>query len=196
LPRRSPARKRDDAAPAFTLSLDDDAGESGGWRFHRAWAASGPDPMRHPELFEGVVFRRVVAYLVDVVIVGTCLIAAKAAAAILGVLSFGLLTPLLAVALGFIPLAYHTLLIGGPNAATLGMSLMRVEVRSWTGVRPSYPQALLMTALFYALVGLTWGLVLLWPLFNRRGRTLHDILSGTFVVNAHPVSIALHSPAD
>jgi uncharacterized RDD family membrane protein YckC len=59
---------------------------------------------------------------------------------------------------------------------------MDVEIRSWTGRRPDYVQAFLMTALFYATVLPTGFLVLAVALFNDRQRTLHDYLVGTLGV--------------
>ena len=57
-----------------------------------------------------------------------------------------------------------------------------VEVRSWTGNRPTLWQAFLMTALFLVSIGLTGFAILLVSLFNGRGRTAHDLLSGTVVI--------------
>ncbi len=99
-----------------------------------------------------------------------------------GLLSLGLLFPIMPVGLSLVPVAYHTLLIGGPWSATLGMLLFDLEVRSWTGARPGYLQALLMTLVFYTSVGLTGFLILVVALFNARHRTLHDYLSATVVV--------------
>jgi uncharacterized RDD family membrane protein YckC len=155
------------------------------------WDGEAPDPLAHPEYYENIVVRRAVAYLVDVLVVTGLLIAIKAAMAIVGVMTFGLLAGPLAPLLALVPLAYHTLMIGGPDSATLGMRLFGLEVRTWTGGRPSYPQALIMTAVFYSTVWLTGFAVLLVALFNQRRRTLHDILCGTIVINSRPRGILL-----
>jgi uncharacterized RDD family membrane protein YckC len=73
------------------------------------------------------------------------------------------------------------------------MSLFGLEVRSWTGQRPTVWQAVLMAVLFYATIGPTGGLVLLVALFNGRRRTLHDLLSGTVVVRRLPAALFLPS---
>ncbi len=105
----------------------------------------------------------------------------------LTIASLGLLSPLL-LTLGFIPVLYHTLSIGGPHSATPGMRLTGIEVRSWTGEPPSYLQAFVQTILFYVTVYPTWSLVLLVALFNPRRRTLHDILAGTLVIRRFPAA--------
>ena len=49
--------------------------------------AQAYDPMRRPELFEGVLARRVVAFLIDLVIIASSLLLAGAL-----ILAFGLVT--------------------------------------------------------------------------------------------------------
>src|SRR5580700_8116950 len=118
-----------------------------------------PDPAVLPEAYEGVLW----------------------------VLSFGLLGPVLWFLFGLIPLAYHTLLLSGPRSATVGMRLFDVELRSVTGDRPGFLQALIQTALFYITVGATCSLILLLVLFNRRKRPLHYMLAGSVRVRRFPV---------
>jgi uncharacterized RDD family membrane protein YckC len=141
------------------------------------------DPDICPWFYHGITLRRIIAYLVDVIVIAAATSVAGIGFAVLGVLSFGLLSPLLAVLLLIVPLAYHTLLIGGPGAATLGMRLFGIEVRRIDGAPPGYPLAALQTIVFYVTVAFTSWLVLLVALFNERGRTLHDYLCGTVVVN-------------
>jgi hypothetical protein len=52
-------------------------------------------------------------------------------------------------------------------------SAFDAELRSVTGERPGFLQALAQTALFYITVGATCSLTLLFVLFNRRRRALH-----------------------
>jgi uncharacterized RDD family membrane protein YckC len=142
-----------------------------------AWTTE-PDAMSHPELFDGVVFKRAVGYLIDAIILSGAVLFLW----FLVVVTLGLLGPVAALVSPLLPLAYHTLLIGGPNSATIGMRLMGVEVRRLDGGRPDIIQALVQTLLFYATLAFT-GLLLIVALFNDRRRCLHDWLSGTLVVN-------------
>jgi len=68
------------------------------------------------------------------------------------------------------------------------MRLFDLELRSVTGERPGFLQALVQTALFYITVGATCSLILLVALLNRHKRTLHDLLAGTVMVRRFPVS--------
>jgi uncharacterized RDD family membrane protein YckC len=154
----------------------------------RPYHATGmPDPATLPEAYEGVIWRRTLAYFIDLCFIGVLVVLFWIIFAVLWVVSFGLLGPVLWFLLGLIPLAYHTLLLSGRRSATWGMRCFDVEVRSITGERPGFLQALAQTALFYITVGATCSLILLFVLFNRRKRTLHDLLAGTVLVRTFPV---------
>jgi uncharacterized RDD family membrane protein YckC len=150
-------------------------------------AAGMPDPTTLPEAYQGVLWRRTLAYFIDLCCIGVLAVLFWVVFLVLSVLSFGLLGPLLWFLFGLIPLAYHTLLLSGPRSATWGMRCLDVELRSVTGERPGFLQALAQTALFYIMVGATCSLILLFVLFNRRKRTLHDVLAGTVLVRTFPV---------
>lgn len=141
-----------------------------------------PDPATRPELFEGVRWRRAFAYLIDAICIGMIAVVVWIVFAVLWVLSFGMLGPALWFLFGLIPLAYHTLLVSGRHSATFGMRMFDLQLRSWTGERPVFLQALAHTVLFYLTVGATGSLILLFTLFNRRKRTLHDLLAGMLMV--------------
>lgn len=139
------------------------------------------DPFPDPRAFDGIVPRRLLAYLVDLCVLLGLFILYKIALGLLTVVTFGVLTPLLVLLGAAIPIAYHTVTIGGPGSATLGMRLLDLQVSVWNGGKPGYLQAFMHTAVFYVTTGLTGGLILLWALFSNRRRCLHDILCGTIV---------------
>src|SRR5712671_1869603 len=87
-----------------------------------------PDPVALPEAYEGVLWRRTLAYFVDLCVIGVIAVFCWIIFAVLWLLSFGLLGPVLWCALGLIPLAYHTFLLSGPRSATLGMRIFDVEL--------------------------------------------------------------------
>jgi uncharacterized RDD family membrane protein YckC len=158
------------------------------------WRGEPPEPFACPPLYDGVVWRRVVAYAIDLAVLAILLTAAWIALGVIGILSFGLLTPIMPIALALLPIAYHGLLVGGSRSATLGMRLLDIEVRSFTGGRPNLWQAVLMATLFYATISLTGSLILLAVLFNTRRRTVHDFLSGTVMVRTPAAALSVPSP--
>ncbi len=155
----------------------------------------GPfDLTLNPEYFDGVTLRRIAAYMIDLLIIGVLLLTATSAFWVLGVLSFGLLSPVLIAVLPFIPLAYHTFLIGGPRSATLGMALFGIEARRMNGGHPDYLQAGLWTVVFYVSVGVTGWLILLVVLFNGHGRTFHDYFCCMVTIRPRPAIDVIIEP--
>lgn len=138
-------------------------------------------PSAAPQLYSGVVLRRCIAYLIDVLIIAVLGLCLGFALSIVGVLSFGLLSPLAVIVMALWPLLYHSFFVA-TRGATPGMSLLGLELRDWSG-KPIEPlQAVLVVLLFYVTISLTAWLVLLVVLFNDRGRALHDILANTLMV--------------
>ncbi|WP_096704395.1 RDD family protein [Magnetospirillum sp. 15-1] len=147
------------------------------------------DPWGQPRYYMGITARRIYAYLIDLVVVGLLLGMMWIAAIIVGALTFTLLWPVMLLLIALTPIAYHTLTIGGPRAATLGMRAAGIRVMS-VGAnafddngRPSLLQAAVQTVCFYGSVAVTCWLILGVALFNPRRRTVHDMLAGTVVVN-------------
>ena len=149
-----------------------------------AYRDSGmPDPAVRPELYDGVLWRRIFAYLIDAFCIGLIMALVWCLFAFLTLVSFGALSPVW-FAFGFVPLAYHALLVSGRHGATFGMRAFDLQLRSWTGERAMFLQGLLHAFLFYLTIGPTGGLILLFALFNRRKRTLHDVCAGVLLVRA------------
>ena len=142
----------------------------------RSVGKSGMDIDRDA-LYDGVAWRRILAYLIDVTIMLVVFVALWA----IVFLSFGILSGLMVLA-PLVPLGYHSLMIAGPRSATLGMQFMSLEVRGQAGQRPELLQAFAMAALFYLSVAFTSWLILIAALFNDRRHCVHDYLSGTVVI--------------
>jgi len=157
-----------------TLPVPADRAQSG-------WFDAMAEWLDRPEHFDGLAWRRFFAYIVDIIVIGLIGWAVWFALAAAALATFGLASPLFAI-MPAIPLAYHTLLIGGARSATLGMRMFDVEMRAFTGERPDLGRALLGTILFYVTVALTSGLILLLGVFNRRRRLAHDLLCGLVAV--------------
>ncbi len=163
---------------AVSVTKDDD---QYGWG--RAWSGEAPDALASPGLYDGIRVKRLAAYAIDFVIIAVLVTVLWVIGIFFVAVTFGLLAPVLTLATALVPLAYHTALVGGPANATVGMQVMNLRVVAWNGNRPGYAQAALQTALFYVSMAISILLVLAVPLFNPRGRCLHDYLAGTVTVN-------------
>ncbi len=153
------------------------------------WHGLPPDPLAELHLYQGVMWRRILAYMTDAMIIAVILVPTWMIAAAGGLATLGLLWPLLWVLAACIPFAYHTFLIGGTRSATWGMRLFDIEVRDWGGGRPNLLQAAAMTAIFYISM-VTFWLVLVIALFNNYHRTLHDFATHLVVVRNLPRTAA------
>ena len=144
--------------------------------------ASSHDPLLHPELYDGVAMRRIMAFALDVAILFAILVVPWIVSTFVLVVSLGLIVLPMLLGSAVVVVLYDVLTIGGPASATPGMRALGLRVVGWTGTRPDNVQALLMSLLFWATLSLTSGLALVVALLNPRWRCAHDFLSGTVVV--------------
>jgi uncharacterized RDD family membrane protein YckC len=140
------------------------------------------NPMTQPALFDGVVGKRVMAVVFDAVIILLLTALAYVAVAVLGIFTLGLAWLLFGLVFPVVALGYNALTVGGPNGATVGMRLMGVRVRMWDGA-PVSPLIAAFHALLFWFSLVIFAPILLWALFDRQKRCLHDILAGVVVIN-------------
>ena len=133
----------------------------------------------------GVMTRRIVAWLLDVLLVGLTLAVLWFVLLLFGVLTLGIGMPLLGV-LPFVPFCYHLFFVA--PSATLGQQALGLAVRRNDDLGPpSFAQAFVYTLAFYLTLA-TLGWLLLIALFTVRHRTLHDLASGLVVVRARALT--------
>jgi len=154
------------------------------------------DPYLEPELFRGVLTRRVIAFIIDLFI-----LAVPVALTVLFIAVFGLVTLGLGWALFWLvspasivwALIYYGASLGGPHSATIGMRMMDLEMRTWYGAPCYFLLGAIHPVLFWISVTMLSPFVLLIGPFNARRRLLHDFVLGTVIINnsvrapvAHP----------
>jgi uncharacterized RDD family membrane protein YckC len=145
------------------------------------------DPWTQPELFRGVLARRVFAFLIDLVVLSIPVILVCMFIAVFGVVTLGLgwaLFWLVSPASVIWAVIYYGASLGGAHSATLGMRVMDLELRTWYGAPGYFVLGAMHAVLFWLSVSLLSPLVLLVGLFNGRRRLLHDIVLGTVVINS------------
>src|SRR3954451_5002663 len=144
------------------------------------------DPIAQPELFEGVLARRVVAFLIDVIIITVPLLFLA-----IFIFMFGLVTLGLGWFLFFFygpiaviwALVYYGLTFGSAASATIGMRMVDLEMRTWYGAPCYFLLGAVHAVGYWLSVTFLTPFILLVPLFNNRRRLLHDMLVGTIVIN-------------
>jgi len=164
------------------------SGDTGGaWRNGGGVPPHAFDPWTQPELFRGVLTRRVFAFLIDLVVLSIPVILACMFIAVFGVVTLGLgwvLFWLVSPASVIWALIYYGASLGGPHSATLGMRVMDLELRTWYGAPGYFVLGAMHAVLFWISLSMLTPLVLLIGLFNSRRRLLHDIILGTIVINS------------
>ena len=163
------------------------SGNGGGWSGNGASTYQHAfDPYLEPELFRGVLTRRVIAFIIDVIVLSV-----PVALGYLFIAVFGLITLGLGWALFWLAwpatviwaVVYYGATLGGPHSATIGMRVMDIELRTWYGAPGYFVLGAAHAVVFYISVSVLSPLILLVGLFNARRRLAHDILLGTVVIN-------------
>ena len=174
---------------------DGGTGYSGGAYSSSTWRNGGSanfrphafDPYLQPELFRGVLTRRVFAFLIDLIVIAVPVILGYLFIAVFGLITLGLgwaLFWLAWPATVIWAVVYYGASIGGRYSATLGMRAMDLELRTWYGAPGYFVLGAMHAVLYWVSVSFLSPLVLLVGLFNGRRRLLHDIVLGTVVINS------------
>lgn len=147
------------------------------------------EPAGEPELFSGVLSKRVLAFVIDVILLGVFELAAVLVVFLLGIFTFGVAWLLFALPFfAIVAVLYVALTMGGEWAATPGMRLAGLQIRTIQGERVGYVIAGAHVILYWALISLLTPFVLIVGLLSNRKRLLHDMLLGTIVLNSAPLA--------
>ncbi len=170
------------------MSYSGSGGTGGGWR--NDGEPNVPphafDPYLQPELFRGVLTRRAIAFIIDLIVLSIPVILAVLFIAVFGVVTLGLgwaLFLLVSPASVIWALIYYGASLGGPHSATIGMRVMDLELRTWYGAPGYFLLGAMHAVLFWISISVLSPFVLLIGLFNGRRRLLHDVVLGTVVIN-------------
>src|SRR5258707_3225728 len=110
------------------------SGSGGAWRSDSGVPPHAFDPWTQPELFRDVLTRRVFAFLIDLVVISVPVILGYLFIAVFGLITLGLgwaLFWLASPASIVLAIAYYGSSLGGPHSATIGMSVMGLELPTW-----------------------------------------------------------------
>ncbi len=135
-------------------------------------------------LYDGVRTRRVMAFVVDYVIVALLMVPVAIAVFLLGLVTFGIGWALFGAIFPLVALAYIWMTLGGPNQATMGMRMLSIRIARLDGRPVDGLVAVVNSVLFWAGNVLLTPLILLVTLFTDRKRALHDLLLGTVIVRS------------
>lgn len=134
----------------------------------------------------GIFGPRLVAYLIDVLLIFLLALILWMAIGLLGVLTFGLGWYLLPAVGICAAMGYAAVMIGGSGQATLGMRVSGLKVERAMGGAPDGLSAAAHALLFYVATGtgVLLAATLVCGLVQRERRFGHDLLTGLVVVKA------------
>jgi uncharacterized RDD family membrane protein YckC len=146
-----------------------------------------PDPSVAPELFEGVLARRAVAWLIDCVIIGGITIAALLVGLVIGVVTLGLGLLALPFIIPIAILGYYAATLGSPMRATVGMQAMDIVLTPVRGTPLNGWSILVHPLLFWLTIWISWPFTILFALFTPRQQMIHDLVVGTLMLRRSPM---------
>ena len=141
-----------------------------------------PDPDLQPQFYAAVPAKRLLAWVIDILIVlGLCLIAVLLTAFV-GLFFFGFLWLV-------IDICYRTVTIAN-GAGTLGMRFVGIELRDAEGARPSPGMAFAHTAGYVICIStfLLQAVSVVMMLTGARAQGLPDAFLGTVALNRRAVT--------
>jgi uncharacterized RDD family membrane protein YckC len=134
--------------------------------------------------YDGVLTRRVFAFIIDYLIIGLLMIPFGILVFLLGLITLGFAWGLFGILFPLVAIAYVWTTLGGRNQATVGMRTMGIRLDRLDGQHVDGLIAVVHTVLFWAGNVLLTPLILLATLFTDRKRTVHDLLLGTVVTRS------------
>ena len=146
-----------------------------------------PDPASAPELFRGLLMRRVFAYLVDLAIMGMIVLILSVVGLVAGLLTFGLAWAAMGLIVPVAIIFYYAVTLGSARRATVGMQMMDLVLTPARGQPLNGGMAILHAAVFWVTVWICWPVSLLFALYTPRRQMIHDLLTGTMMLRRSPM---------
>ena len=130
----------------------------------------------------GVLGSRLLAYVVDLFVIGLLVLFYGFLAGFLGFVTFGFTWLFVPIMVPLVALFYNGFTLSGPYRATWGMRLVGIEMRMRDGSRISFLVAAVHAVLFYVLNYCFTPMILLFGLLRADRRLAHDLLTETIMV--------------
>jgi uncharacterized RDD family membrane protein YckC len=146
-----------------------------------------PDPVSHPELFDGVLQRRMIAYMIDFGLMAAAIAVLMLVGLVLSVLTLGLGAVTLPLIIPAVIIGYYALTLGSSRRATIGMSAMDIVLTPRRGRPLDGWKILVHPLVFWISCWFAWPLSLAFALFTPRREMVHDLVTGTLMVRRSPM---------
>lgn len=151
-----------------------------------AYDTSMPRYLDHA--FDGVLTRRVLAFVVDYLLIAVLLVPAWVILFFFSILTLGLGFMLYPVSFFIVAGLYFALTLSSERQATPGMQVMDLTMERDDGRPIDFSIAVVHVIAFWVINSLLTPFLLLAGLFTSRKRLIHDMLLGTCVMRASATS--------
>jgi uncharacterized RDD family membrane protein YckC len=146
-----------------------------------------PDPTTAPELFAGVLGRRVMAYIIDLALMIAFMAMLFVVGLILSIFTLGLGAVALPLIIPVVIVAYYTLTLGSPMRATVGMWMFDLVLTPTRGRPLDGWKILIHPVVFWVTIWIAWPVSLAIALFTPRREMVQDLVTGTLMVRRSPM---------
>ena len=143
-----------------------------------------PDPDHDPQFYEGVPARRLIAFVLDTLVIMVLWFIVLVMSALVAAVTLGLGLPIMLMFLAGTGLAYRWIMLW-QRSATLGMLATGIEVRDQNGDKCNPTTAFLHSFAFIASLYFLPMAIIGWILMasSPHRRAMHDMLLKTVVIN-------------
>ncbi len=143
-----------------------------------------PDPEIDGQFYAGVPMRRLIAFIIDFLVILVLSFVVLVIAAIVITATGGIAGPFMFLSFTFAGFIYRWVMLF-QRSATLGMILTGIEIRDAEGHRMSQGTAFLHTAGYYVTFFFLPLAVIGWILMatSPHRRLMHDVFMGTVAIN-------------
>lgn len=149
--------------------------------------AALPDPSTAPELFEGILLRRALAYVVDLAMMVAFMSILFVIGLVFSIITLGLGALALPFIIPVVIALYYTVTLGSPMRATIGMYLFDLVLTPTRGRPLDGLKILIHPLIFWITCWIAWPVSLGIALFTPRREMVHDLLTGTLMVRRSPM---------
>ncbi len=149
--------------------------------------AALPDPASHPELFDGVLPRRVLAYTIDVALMVAFMAMLFIVGLVFSVVTLGIGAVALPFIIPVVIVGYYVITLGSPMRATVGMWMLDLVLTPTRGRPLDGWKILIHPLVFWISCWFAWPVSLLITLFTPRREMVHDLVTGTLMVRRSPM---------
>ena len=146
-----------------------------------------PDPETAPELFDGVLTRRALAFCIDFLILSVVVSVASVIGVIVGVFTLGLGFLAMPLILLFAVVLYYGATLGSYRRATIGMQMMDLVLTPTHGAPLDGWKAFAHPLIYWLTCWVLAPFIVLVAFFTPRRQLLHDLVLGTLMVRRSPM---------